>query len=134
MAKTLRFSQVVSLAQLNDELNALPELAPVGEGLARSARFSLLFDDSSVTVIVEDDVPEALIAKVVADHVPRPAGPAPDYGNDLQTAAELAAGAAQMVAELRGYVRAAVPTGAQTVAVVRLLCRVVLYLVARQLG
>lgn len=70
-------------------------------------------------------------AAVVAAHVPPPAPVAPDYGDEAPTDFERQAAA--VVASLREYLALSSPTGAQTVAALKVLIRVVLALLRRTL-
>jgi hypothetical protein len=67
--------------------------------------------------------PEA--AAVLAAHVPPPA---PDYGDDDAPQDQLA----EAVAKLRAYLGLPAPTAAQTMGALKLLIRVVLFVVKRQ--
>lgn len=79
------------------------------------------------------DLP-AQAATVVSNHTPPALPVAPDYGNDLQTSQEYAGQAASAVSNLRSYIGLSSPTQAQTVAVVKLLCRGMIFCIKRQAG
>lgn len=73
--------------------------------------------------------PEA--AAIVAAHVPPPAPTKPDYGADAPP--DYAAKLASAVTNLRAYLGASSPTVAQTVAALKAVIRLVLYLARRSL-
>lgn len=72
------------------------------------------------------DLPAAA-APVVTAHTPPPIPPTPDYGTDAQPSDQIATA----VTNLRNYLALATPTAAQTAAVIRLLCRVALFVLRR---
>ena len=115
----------VDLPQLKDELITagidVPALGTAGDDLHT-------YDEDGAPT----DLPPAAAA-VLAAHTPPPLPDVPDFGNDVQTPQDFTAQAAEAVASLRAYIGAASPTQGQTVAVVKLLCRVGLYLIRRAL-
>lgn len=67
------YTKVVKAAQLLDELNTVPTLAPVGVGMARQARVLLAINDAgTIAIDVPDDVAKSVVDEVVAAHVPQP--------------------------------------------------------------
>lgn len=135
--KTLTFPGPAYMPRLLPELEALPFLAPV-PSTAMPGMLEAVFTigrapDGAVMLVVPDTADEAAIDAVIAAHDPTPPPPipVPDYGADP---ADLDQQAAQVVSALRAYIGAASPTQAQTVSAVKLLCRVALYLVKRQLA
>jgi hypothetical protein len=56
--------------QLLEELETIPELAPVGSGMQRTARISVSFTDTEVDVAVPDGIAKSVVDAVVNAHVP----------------------------------------------------------------
>ena len=140
MSKRLVFDDTPhNLARLHDEIiAALPELAPIerpdGE---RQARFSLSGRDEHIEIEVPDDLSEAaeaIIAAVIAAHdpTPTPIPTPPDFGQDIPS--DFAEKLAETVANLRAYLALPTPTNAQTIAVIKLLCRIALWQIRRSVG
>lgn len=119
----------IDLQQLADELTAA--------GVAHRA-LGTSIDEQGRTLLhtytangQREDLPAAA-APVVAAHLPPPPPAVPDYGSDLQAPREFAEQAAVAVANLRAYLALPTPTGAQTTAAVKLLCRIAIYLIRQQ--
>ncbi len=80
-----------------------------------------------------DEVRAWLALGNVADPpiLPPPPPPVPDYGGDVDTEQVFWEQAQTAVQNLRAYIALSSPTAAQTVAVVKLLCRIVLFFIRR---
>ena len=140
MSKRLVFDDTPhNLGRLHGELiDAVPELAPIvlPDG-RKEARFGLSGIGDRIELLVPDDLSEAaeaLIEAVIAAHdpTPTPTPPAPNFGEDIPS--DFDSKLAETVANLRAYLALPTPTNAQTLAVVKLICRIVLWQIRRTVG
>ncbi len=115
----------VDLIQLKAELAAAG--VPVN-ALGTDGDTIHTYDETGAIV----DLPPAAAA-VIAAHQPPAPPDSPDFGGDAQNEREFATVAAQAVTNLRGYLALGSPTPAQTVGIVKLLCRISLFFIRRHL-
>lgn len=122
--------------KLVDELAAVPSLAPIVlENGWKEARFQIGSDDrGGVWLIVPDDADDAAIAAVLAAHDPTPAPvPAlPDFGDEIPP--DILFQLAPRVQQARAFLANPSPNNAAVVLALKLTIRLVLWLVARQIG
>lgn len=93
--RILTFDRPHNLGKLQDEIvAAIPELAPVGEGMDRQARISVSGDGKTLTVGVPDDFEDdqALVA-VIDAHDPAPTPEPPPIAAIEDRVADAAAAA-----------------------------------------
>lgn len=133
--KRLQFDRPINLGRLHDQLIAqVPALAPQpGAGGMLQAVMTVEGGTDRAILTVPDEADEAAIQAVVDAHDPTPDVPParPDYGTD---AADVDRQAATAVQNLRDYIALPSPTQAQTVAVVKLLCRIAVYFIRTRVG
>lgn len=126
-----------SMKRLQDELRAAGLIfGRLGiEGTPGDGKLVIFGEDGEVDLEIMDD---PRLAEVIAAHVPDPDAEEPVYGND-DPPSDIRPQAAQVVQQLRAYLALNPSTTtqavmlAQTVAVVKTLCRVMLFIIRRLL-
>lgn len=82
---TYQYTKVNKPSQLVAELEAVPELAPVGAGMDRTAVVNLAYAEDALSITVPDTVAKSVVDAVVAAHTPQP-DPIVFTGADVVTA------------------------------------------------
>ena len=137
MADQIITVEAMHFDRMHAELRAaIPALVQDG-----TVRYSLnRMKDGTYFIRLAEDIDQRQVAAVIAAHDPTPdatptppdATPTPpDFGDDAPD--DYRARAADAVVSLRAYLRASSPTGAQTVAALKVLIRLVLFLARRSL-
>jgi hypothetical protein len=142
--KRLVFEHPHNLRRLAAELATKPGLEPVadpnlidpltGQPGALTARVLVAGDGSSVAIHVPDDYDETQLDAILAAHdpTPDPVVQKIDLGSDVP--ADQGDRMAEAATALKAYLRVQSPTAAQSAAALKVLIRVVLYLLKHRLG
>lgn len=142
--KRLIFERPHNLRRIAEALRAQPGLAPepdpelidplTGQPGALVSRVLVSGDGTTLVVQVPDEYDEALLDPLLDAHDPTPDPVARKVDLGADVAADQGDRMADAATTLRAYLNLASPTGAQTVAALKLLIRVVLYILKHRLG
>jgi hypothetical protein len=133
----LTFKTPYNIAKLANELVSIPGVVVTGEGGVRQSLISVVNNDTdgTITIYADDSLDQSVLdalsyAVQRHDPTPDPVPDMPDFGNDVPD--NFAFQIADGVTQARAYLNASAPTQAQTVGVVKLIIRLLLYMIKQQ--